>query len=89
MLPVLPTVELKVIASPTSPTVVVEPTLLDIVTSPTSVVASVLVSMRTPPRSPGIPHICSSQCFYYSFHSYVSETGKSFIFKGCSFTGSS
>ena len=50
--PILPGAELKVITSPTSPTLVVEPALPEIVTSPTSVVASVLVSMKTPPRSP-------------------------------------
>jgi len=56
-LPILPTVELKVIASPTSPTLVVEPALPEVVTSPTSIVASVLVSIRAPPRSPTTPHI--------------------------------
>jgi len=56
-LPILGTTELKVITSPSSPTMVVEPAFPKIVTSPTSVVASVLVSMRTPPRSPAIPHI--------------------------------
>jgi len=56
-LPILPTVELKVIASPTSSTLVVEPVLPEVITSPTSIVASVLVSMRTPPRSPTTPHI--------------------------------
>ena len=56
-LPILTTAELKVITSPTSPTLVVEPALPEIVTSPTSIVASVLISMRTPPRSPTIPHI--------------------------------
>ena len=54
---VQPIAKLKVIASPTSLTLVVEPALPEVVTSPTSVVASVLVSMRTPPRSPAIPHI--------------------------------
>ena len=56
-LPILPIAKLKVIASPISPTLVVEPTLPGVVTSPTSIVASVLVSMRTPPRSLAIPHI--------------------------------
>jgi len=56
-LPILPTAELKVITSPTSPTLVIEPALPEIVTSPTLIVASVLVSMRTPLRSPTIPHI--------------------------------
>jgi len=37
--PILPNAELKVITSPTSPTLVVEPALPEIVTSPTSVVA--------------------------------------------------
>jgi len=54
---ILPNAELKVITSPTSPTLVVEPALPEIVTSHSSVVASVLVSMRTPPRSPTVPHI--------------------------------
>ena len=49
--PILPGAELKVITSPTSLTLVVEPAFPEIITSPTSVVASVLVSMRTPPRS--------------------------------------
>ena len=52
MLPILGTTELKVITSPSSPTMVVEPAFPKIVTSHTSVVASVLVSMRTPPRRP-------------------------------------
>ena len=56
-LPILPNVELKVIASPTSPTLVVEPALPEVVTNPTSIVASVLVSIRAPPRSPTTPHI--------------------------------
>ena len=50
-LPILTTAELKVITSPTSPTLVIEPALPEIVTSPTSIVVSVLVSMKTPPRS--------------------------------------
>ena len=58
--PILPSVELKVITSPTSPTMVVEPALPEIVTSPTSVVAGVLVSMRTPPRSPTTPHVAAA-----------------------------
>ena len=57
MLPILTTTEMKVITSPTSLTLVVEPALPEIVTSPTSIMASVLVSMRTPPRSLAIPHI--------------------------------
>ena len=44
--------ELRVITSPTSPTLVVEPAVQEMVTSPTSIVASVLVSMKTPPRLP-------------------------------------
>ena len=55
--PILPSAELKVITSPTSPTLVVDPALPEIVTSPTSVVAGVLVLMRTPPRSLEILHI--------------------------------
>jgi len=57
---ILPGAELKVITSPTSPTLVVEPVFPEIVTSPTSVVASVLVSMRTPPRSPTTPHVAAA-----------------------------
>jgi len=56
-LPILKTTGLKVITSPTSPMLVVEPVLPEIVTSPTSIVASVLVSMRTPLRSPVIPRL--------------------------------
>ena len=52
--PVLATTRLRVITSPTSPTLVIEPLLPKIVTSPTSIVADVLVSMKTPPRSPAI-----------------------------------
>ena len=40
------------ITSPTSPTLVVEPAVQEMVTSLTSAVASVLISMKTPPRSP-------------------------------------
>jgi len=47
--PVLATTGLRVITSPTSPTLVVEPVPPGIVTSPTSIVAGVLVSMKTPP----------------------------------------
>jgi len=53
--PVLTTTGLRVITSPTSPTLVVEPALPEIVTSLTSIVAGVLVSMKTPPRTPAIP----------------------------------
>ena len=56
-LPILPITKLKVIASLTSPTLVVEPALPEVVTSPMSIVASVLVSIRTPLRSPALPHI--------------------------------
>ena len=52
---VLATTGLRIITSPTSPTLVVEPVLREVVISPTSIVASVLVSMKTPPRSPPIP----------------------------------
>ena len=55
--PVLVTTGLRVITSPTSPTLVVEPALPEIVTSPTSIVAGVLVSMKTPPQSPAIPRL--------------------------------
>ena len=58
--PILPGAKLRVITSPTSPTLVVEPVLSEIVTSPTSVVASVLVSMRTPPRSPTTSHVAAA-----------------------------
>ena len=58
--PILPSVELKVITSPASPTLVVEPVPQEIVTSPTSVVAGVLVSMRTPPRSSMTPHVAAA-----------------------------
>jgi len=54
-LPILITTGLRIITSPTSPTLVVEPVLPEVVTSPTSIVVSVLVSMKTPPRSPAIP----------------------------------
>jgi len=57
MLPVLATTGLRIITSPTSLTLVVEPVLPKIVTSPTSIVAGVLVSMKTPPQSPAIPRL--------------------------------
>jgi len=57
---VLPGAELRVITSPTSPTLVVEPAVQEMVTSPASVVASVLVSMRTPPRSPMTSHVVAA-----------------------------
>ena len=52
--------ELRVITSPTSPTLVVKPALQEIVTSLTSVVVSVLVSMKTPPRSSTISHVAAA-----------------------------
>ena len=57
MPPVLATIGLRIITNPTSPTLVVEPTLPKIVTSPTSIVAGVLVSMKSPSRLPAIPHL--------------------------------
>ena len=57
---ILPGAELRVITSPTFPTLVVEPAVQEMVTSPTSIVASVLVSMRTPPRSPTTSHAAAS-----------------------------
>ena len=48
-LSVLATTGLRIITSPTSPTLVVEPVLPEIVTSPTFIVTGVLVSMKTPP----------------------------------------
>ena len=48
------------ITSPTSPTLVVEPALPEMVTSSISVVASVLVSMKTPLRSPTTPHVAAA-----------------------------
>ena len=58
--PILPSAELKVITSPTSPTLVVEPPLPEIVTSPTLVVTGVLVSMKTPPKSLTTPHVVAA-----------------------------
>jgi len=52
--PVLVTTSLSVITSPTSPTLVVEPALPEVVTSPTFLVTGVLVLMKTPPRLPAI-----------------------------------
>ena len=49
---ILPSTELRVITSPTSPTLVVEPAAQEVVASPSSAMAGVLVPMRTPPRSP-------------------------------------
>ena len=57
---VLPGAELRVITSPTSPTLVVEPSVQDMVTSPTSAVANVLVSMKTPLRSPMTCHAAAA-----------------------------
>ena len=55
MPPVLVTTSLRVITSPVSLTLIVEPALSGIVTSPTSLVPGVLVSMKAPPRLPVIP----------------------------------
>ena len=48
----LPSAELRVITSPTSPTLVIEPAAQEVVASPSSAVAGVLVSMRASPKSP-------------------------------------
>jgi len=56
-LPTLTGTKLRIITSPTSLTLVVEPVLPKIVTNPTSIVAGILVSMKTPPRSPVIPRL--------------------------------
>ena len=55
--PILATTGLRIITSPTSLMLIIEPILPKIVTSPTSIVAGVLVSMKTPPRSPAIPRL--------------------------------
>ena len=55
MPPVLATTSLKVITSPTSLTLIVEPALSGTATNPTSYVVGVLVLMKTPPRLPVIP----------------------------------
>ena len=47
----LPSAELRVITSPTSPTLVVEPAVQEMVASPTSAVASALIFMKTLQRS--------------------------------------
>ena len=57
---VLPGAKLRVITSPTSPMLVVEPAVQEMVTSPASVVASVLVSMKTPPRSSLTSHVAAT-----------------------------
>ena len=57
---VSPGAELRVITSPTFPTLVVKPAVQEMVTSPTSAVASVLVSMKTPPRSPMTCHAAAA-----------------------------
>ena len=54
--PVLTTTGLRIITSPSSPTLIVDLALPEVVTSPTSIVAGVLVSMKTPSRSPAISH---------------------------------
>jgi len=66
-LPVLATTGLRIITSPTSPTLVIEPVLPKIVTSPTSIVTGVLVSMKTPPRSPAIPRLSPASASAISF----------------------
>ena len=63
MPPVLVTAGLRVIISPTSLTLIVEPALFGVVTGPTSVVADILVSMKTPPRLPAIPHPSPTSVF--------------------------
>jgi len=50
MSPSLATTGLRVIISPTSLTLMVEPVLSGVVTSPSSLMAGVLVSMKTPPQ---------------------------------------
>ena len=55
MMPILVITGLRVITSPTSPTLIVEPAVSGVVTRPTSIVASLLVSMKTPPGLPAIP----------------------------------
>ena len=60
MLLVLAITNLRVITSPTSLKLIVEPALSGVVTSPTSAIASVLVSMKTPPRLPAIPRPSST-----------------------------
>ena len=85
MQPVLVTAGLRVITSPASPTLIIEPALSGVVTSPTSVVVSVLVSMKTPPRLTVIPR--PSLTSHY-LHCYDGETGESFIFRDYSLTES-
>jgi len=85
MLQVLVTAGLRVITSPASPTLIIEPALSGVVTSPTSVVVSVLVSMKTPPRLTVIPR--PSLTSHY-LHCYDGETGESFIFRDYSLTES-
>ena len=53
--PTLATTSLRVITSPISPMLIVEPILSRVVTNSTSLVAGVLVSMKTPPQLPAIP----------------------------------
>ena len=52
--PILATTGLRIITSPTSPMLVIEPVLPGVVSSLTSIMAGVLVSMKTPPRPPAI-----------------------------------
>jgi len=56
-LPILATTGLRIITSPTSSMLVIEPVPSEVVTGPTSIVAGVLVSMKTPPQSPAIPRL--------------------------------
>jgi len=87
-LPNLTTTGLKVITSPMSLTLIVEPDLPEIVTSPTSIVASILVSMRTPPRSLVISRLSpASASAISSWLCY--ETSGSSVFGYYSSTGSS
>ena len=56
-LSVLTTTGLRIITSPTSPTLVIELVLPEIITSPTSIMAGILVSMKTHSRSTTIPRL--------------------------------
>ena len=66
ILPVLTTTRLRIITSPTSLTLVVEPVLPGIVTRPTFIVAGILVSMKTSPQSPAIPRLSPASAFAIS-----------------------
>ena len=85
--PVLETTGLRVFTSPTSPTLVVEPVLPEIVTSPTSIVAGVLVSLKTPSQSPVIPRLSPASASVIPLP-FDSETGGSFVFWDYSLIGS-